>query len=183
MGYAIAEEAAKRGARVTLVSGPTAIAPPPVRLISVVSAKEMYRVVMKEAPKTDLVVMAAAVSDFRPANYLPRKLKKAGRSLTIRFIPNPDILKELGRRKRPGQILVGFAAETDHLIKNARRKIILKNLDLIVVNRIGIGGTGFESDQNEATILMSRGGKRRFPRMKKAFLAGKILDLAIIANR
>ena len=182
MGYAIAEEAGRRGAKETLVSGPTSLGSR-LKIIPVVSARDMYRAVMKEASKADLVVMAAAVSDFRPATYLPRKLKKTGRSLTVRFVPNPDILKELGRRKQPGQILVGFAAETDHLMENARRKIVSKNLNMIVVNRVGGAGSGFEGNKNQATILMKYGTAKRLPLMKKTSLASAILGYAVKAGR
>lgn len=179
MGYAIAEAAARRGAKVTLISGPTSltVSGKRIQLISAVSAKQMYRAVMKESPKADIVIMAAAVSDFRPAHFLPKKLKKTGKSLTVRFLPNPDILKELGRRKRPGQILVGFAAETDRLIENARRKMISKNLDMIVVNRVGKKGTGFESDTNRALLIPIKGDQKALPLMTKKKLAAKILDV------
>lgn len=182
MGCAIAEEAARRGAKVTLISGPTAIRSK-LKFIPVVSAREMCRVVMREASKADIVIMAAAVSDFRPAAYLPRKLKKTGKPMTVRFVPNPDILKELGRRKRPGQILAGFAAETDHLMENARRKMTSKNLDLIVVNRVGVAGSGFEDNKNRATILMKYGAVKRLPLMKKTSLASAILGCVIKADR
>lgn len=186
MGYTIAEEAARRGARVTLISGPVTSPSPllskeggkrEVRIIPVVSADDMFRAVMKQAPQADIILMAAAVSDYRPSHYAPQKLKKGKGALRITLVPNPDILKELGRRKRPGQILVGFAAETDHLEENARKKLRAKNLDLIIANRVGLSGSGFESKSNRAVLISAQGTVRRLPLMSKKKMAGLILDV------
>ncbi len=177
MGYALAEEAARRGHSVVLVSGPVTLGPPrKVRLIRIETAVEMLKVVLKEAFKADLVLMAAAVSDFRPALSLSKKFKKTGKGLTARFVPNPDILKTLGGRKKPGQLLVGFAAETDHLRRNALKKLRKKNLDLIVANTVGGPQGGFESDRNSAVLLSSSGIERKLAPMTKTRMAGKILD-------
>lgn len=180
MGHAIAEAALQKGARVTLISGPTSLSPPKVsKFIRVTSAEEMYRAVMKEAPQSDIIIMTAAVSDYRPATYSRRKIKKKGRRSTLSLLPTRDILKELGRRKKPGQILVGFAAETDHLTQNALKKLKGKNLDLIVANRVGLKKIGFESDVNRILILSSQGQRMHLPLMSKSRAASILLDLII----
>lgn len=176
MGYALAEAAHQKGYRVTLISGPSSLPTPRCRrFVRVTSAQEMYRAVMKETPSADLMIMTAAVSDYRPARYFPRKIKKTGRRLSLPLIPTADILKELGRRKRTGQVLVGFAAETDHLIRNARKKLCEKNLDLIVANRVGTAGGGFESDWNQVVLITSQGERTVLSRMSKKRLAVEIL--------
>ena len=179
MGYALAEEASRRGHVVTLVSGPSSLTPkfkgPKSRLIRVVSAEEMYRAVIKQAPKADLIIMAAAVSDYRPAKYFSKKVKKKGKGMCITLVPTKDILKELGRRKKPGQILVGFAAETDHLVQNAQKKLREKNLDFIVANYVGEKTGGFESEKNRATILTRNGKTLALPLLPKTSLACRIL--------
>lgn len=179
MGYALAEEAFRRGAKVTLVSGPVSISSSVTPIIQVTSAEEMYETVLKEASKADLIVMTAAVSDYRPNRYSAHKLKKARRNLALILVPTRDILKELGRCKRPGQVLVGFAAETNHVIENALQKIEKKNLDVIIANRVGATGTGFESDHNQAIAIFADGKKIEFPRMPKKKLASKILTLVM----
>lgn len=176
MGYALAEEAHRRGAKVTLVTGPVAIAPPPVKVIAVTTAEEMHRAVLKEAPRAGLVLMCAAVSDYRPAAFSKKKLKKTGKPMTLRLVRTKDILRELGRRKKPGQILVGFAAETDRLEAYALGKMKEKKLDAIVANRVGSGGKGFESDFNSALLLSSGKKARRLSRMTKRRMAAEILD-------
>ncbi len=184
MGYAIAEEAAQRGAKVTLISGPTSLGSRLaarsglVRLISIVSADDMYRAVMKEAPKADVVIMAAAVSDWRPAGFSPKKQKKGGR-LHVALLPTRDILKELGRRKRPGQVLVGFAAETSTLEKNARLKLRAKNLDWIAANRIGVKDQGFESDRNAVLLIPRRGRPEKIVLASKRSVASRLLDTIV----
>ncbi|HHY95339.1 MAG TPA: bifunctional phosphopantothenoylcysteine decarboxylase/phosphopantothenate--cysteine ligase CoaBC, partial [Firmicutes bacterium] len=149
MGYALARAAQERGAKVTLVSGPTALPDPPgVEVIRVVSAQDMYREVMARAEEAQLVLKAAAVGDWRPRQVYPRKLKKGmqpATGLTLELEANPDILAELGARKG-GRVLVGFAAETDDLDRNAREKLTRKNLDLLVVNDVNRPGAGFATD-------------------------------------
>jgi phosphopantothenoylcysteine decarboxylase / phosphopantothenate---cysteine ligase len=191
MGYALAAEAVSRGAQVILISGPTSLGPPPgANLVRVSSAEEMFRAALDQAPGADLVLKAAAVADYRPEQRARGKVKKEGLrgksqkerggdgAVLLRLLPTPDILEELGRRKKSGQVLVGFAAETDHLESNALRKLRKKNLDLIIANRIGREGEGFEADTNRAVVVDHRGRRVAWPLMSKEAMAGKILDLA-----
>lgn len=176
MGYSVAKAAAERGARVILVSGPTSIeAPPSVELVSVVSAREMYDEVMKYYPMCDVVVKAAAVSDYRPAHVSKEKIKKGDGNLTIILERNPDILYELGKNKGR-QILVGFAAESTNVEEYAREKLKRKNLDLIVGNDITKKGSGFSSDTNMGFIMNSEGAIEYVPKMSKYQMANLILD-------
>jgi phosphopantothenoylcysteine decarboxylase / phosphopantothenate---cysteine ligase len=198
MGYAIAAEAMARGAEVTLISGPTHLPPPPgAHLVQVTTADEMFRATLNQAPGVDLVLKAAAVADYRPEERSRGKIKKerlrrkarraAGGdgSISVRMVPTPDILEEVGRRKKPGQILVGFAAETGDLAANALRKLRRKNLDLIVANRIGTEGEGFEAETNRAIILDRDGNLTELPLMSKTEMARSILDLTerLLAGR
>lgn len=183
MGYALAEAARKAGARVTLISGPATLPRPKgTRYLLVTTAEEMYRAVMREARFADIILMAAAVCDWRPVRYIPRKVKKKGNRISLRLVRTPDILKELGRRKKPGQILVGFAAETDHLIPNALKKLKEKNLDLIVANLVGRQDGGFARDENRAVLLSAKRPPFRLAQMSKRELSSKILNF-IKANR
>jgi phosphopantothenoylcysteine decarboxylase/phosphopantothenate--cysteine ligase len=179
MGYALAAEARNRGADVVLISGPTHLHPPQgVNHISVTTAAEMHHAVRDHAGRCQIIIMAAAVSDFRPKEPSDRKVKKEGASLAITLERTEDILQGLGDA-REGQILVGFAAETDDLIRNAGEKLKKKNLDLIIANTIGLPGRGFASDINEA-VLMERGGNiSELPRMTKTELATRIMDTII----
>jgi phosphopantothenoylcysteine decarboxylase/phosphopantothenate--cysteine ligase len=179
MGYALATEARNRGADVVLISGPTNLLPPQgVNHRSVTTAAEMHRAVQDNAGRCQIVIMAAAVSDFRPKEPSERKLKKEGAPLAITLERTEDILQGLGNA-REGQVLVGFAAETDDLIRNAGDKLKKKNLDLIVANTIGLPDRGFASDMNEA-VLMERGGKvTELPCMTKAELAARIMDAIV----
>lgn len=176
MGYALAAEARNRGADVVLISGPTHLHPPQgVEHRSVMTAAEMHRMVMEYARQCQVIIMAAAVSDFRPTGPSERKIKKEGAPLAITLERTEDILQGLGD-VRERQILVGFAAETDDLIRHAGDKLKKKNLDLIVANRIGLPDSGFASDMNEA-VLIERGGKiTELHRLTKTELAGHILD-------
>lgn len=192
MGYAIAEAAVRRGAKVTLISGPTPKgaghflpskgARHLLRHISVVTADEMYRAVMKEAHDAGIVIMAAAVSDYRPVAISRHKIKKRGRRIKIALVPTRDILMELGARKRPGQILVGFAAETDHLLQNARRKLLKKNLDWIVANRVGFG-RGFESDLNRVLMIPAAEKPIGWPLCSKKKIAERLIDLIAVKTK
>ncbi len=183
MGYALAEAARAAGHRVTLISGPVVLeVPRGVRRLSVETAEEMRRVVLREAKRADLVVMAAAVADYRPVRVAPRKMKKGAAQQVLRLERTPDILAELGRRRRPSQILAGFAAETDHLLLHARAKLRAKNLDFIVANRVGRSDAGFESPNNRATLLDRAGGTRRFPLMTKKQLARRLLAAILSAT-
>ncbi len=178
MGYKLAEAARDRGAEVTLVSGPTTLSfPYGVRVIRVERALEMYEVVLKEFPRADIFISAAAVSDFRPKEYVSSKIKKENRDvLSIELTRNPDILKEVAQRKKNGQIVVGFAAETEELIKNAIKKIKEKEIDLIVANRIGEKDSGFESDTNKVTIIDKTGKINDYPLLPKDEVAELILS-------
>ncbi|MEK7283126.1 MAG: phosphopantothenoylcysteine decarboxylase [Acidobacteriota bacterium] len=183
MGFALAAEAIRRGGEVTLICGPTHLETPPgVHLVRVSTADEMFRAALNQAPGVDLVLKAAAVADYRPEVRSPGKIKKdvllADRAILLRLLPTPDILEEIGRRKKPGQVLVGFAAETGDLEANALRKLLKKNLDLIVANRIGQEGEGFEADTNRALVIDRHGKKTDLPLMPKEAMAAAILDLA-----
>lgn len=176
MGYALARAAVRRGAGVVLVSGPSAIEPPSaVRLIPVNTAAEMRRAVLEQFPECTAVIMAAAVADYRPVDASSKKLKRGKALLDIRLEPNPDILRELGRRKN-GKLLVGFAAETEELIANATRKLHEKNLDLIVANDVTQAGGGFDGDTNIATIVDRSGASDSLSLMTKDELANRIYD-------
>lgn len=160
MGYALAEAAHALGCDVTLVSGPVALAAPEgVRLIRVESAREMADAVLREAPEMGLIVMAAAVADYRPVETFAGKLKKQPGKLVLELERTEDILASLGARKVPGQILVGFAAETDALISNASGKLAKKNLDWIAANDVSRSDIGFGSPDN-AVSLLARDGRR-----------------------
>jgi len=176
MGYAMAKIAWRRGADVTLVSGPTWLdAPHGVKCKKVKSAEEMCDAVVAEYGDTDIVVMAAAVSDYRPKHFTPSKIKKGEDDVVLEMIRNPDILKKLGSAK-VHQILVGFAAETDELIENAREKLVSKNLDMIVANDVSAPQAGFRCDTNIVKILYKSGEIEELPCMSKEDLASEIWD-------
>ncbi|MDR1965776.1 MAG: bifunctional phosphopantothenoylcysteine decarboxylase/phosphopantothenate--cysteine ligase CoaBC [Synergistaceae bacterium] len=157
MGYAIASEARYRGAEVVLVSGPAALRPPSgVRLVSVTSAEEMKEACLSESPGSDVIVMAAAVGDYRARARSVQKIKRAAsRSLTLELEQNDDIARAIGERKAGGQILAGFAAETENIRENALRKLDAKNLDLVVANDVSGAETGFASDSNSVEIYLA----------------------------
>lgn len=177
MGFAIAARAAKRGAQVVLISGPVTTTPPPeVKAIQVRSAREMHQLVLKHAAKADAVIMAAAVADYRPKTVQENKIKKRDDSITIELVKNPDILADLGKRRRNGKpVLVGFALETQNLIRNARDKLREKKADLIVANEAAIG---LASDHNQATIISRKGAEPLAP-MSKLELADYIINRVI----
>jgi phosphopantothenoylcysteine decarboxylase/phosphopantothenate--cysteine ligase len=175
-GYAIAEVAAGRGADVTLVTTIGRPAPEGVEIVPVQTAAEMQEAVLSRAPASDVIVMAAAVADFRPKAPPDRKLKKHEGIPDIVLEPTHDFLVDLGRDKGPGQVLVGFAAETDDLVDNAAGKLRTKRLDLIVGNDISQPDAGFEVDTNRAVILDADGGIDTLPLLAKSDLAGVILD-------
>lgn len=176
MGYAIARAAAARGAATVLVTGPTELAPPPgVKVARVETAAEMMAAVLAEYEDCDVVVKAAAVADYRALAPAGQKIKKKDDELTLTLAKNPDILAELGRRKRD-QVLVGFAAETEELVAHAREKLERKNLDLIVANDVTLPGAGFGADTNIVKLLYRDGRAEEFGRMAKDELAGIILD-------
>lgn len=170
MGFALAVTALRRGAKVTLVSGPTAIADPPnMNVVRISTAEEMAAEVIERSPGMDVIVKAAAVSDFRPAKYSVDKLKKAGAGFTLELAENPDILKILGGKKKssPLPILVGFAAESHDFIKEGWRKLQDKNLDLLAVNDITAEDAGFGVDTNRITLLNRNGNQEKFPLLSK----------------
>jgi len=176
-GFAIADRAAYRGADVTLVSGATALTPPEgVKYIPVISARDMYDAVMSLADTQDFIIKAAAVGDYRPAEPATEKLKKQTDSLTIPLIRNPDILAELGRRKHPGQLLCGFAMETQNLLENAAEKLRRKNCDMLVANSLREEGAGFQTDTNRVILLYANGTRENLPLMTKEALADQILN-------
>ncbi|MCX6338501.1 MAG: hypothetical protein NTX71_01095 [Candidatus Aureabacteria bacterium] len=173
MGYALARTARDRGAKVILVSGPVALrAPGGVRLVRVESANEMRREVMRR--RADVVIMAAAVADYRPEKRLSRKMKKGSRQINVPMARTGDILAELGRKKG-NRILVGFAAETGALVREARRKLREKDLDMIVANDVFRPDAGFASDYNRAVIIDRDGNVTRLARMRKDALARIII--------
>lgn len=175
MGYAIAEAAHARGAHVTLISGPTAIQPPKgVDFVRIVTTQELYDAVLGHAD-ADVVIQAAAPADYRAREISPTKIKRTGDSLMIELVPNPDIAAALGARKRPGQTLVGFAAETNNVIENAQGKLKRKSLDLIVANDVTRAGAGFDVDTNIVTLIDGEGMKE-LPMMTKREVADGILD-------
>jgi len=179
MGYALAQAALNRGAEVTLVTGPVALAPlAGARMVQVKTAEEMRRETLKGFVKADLILMAAAVADFRASKPNRFKMKKGPRSLVIHFEKTPDILSEVLSNKKKGQVVVGFSAETDHLLENARAKWEKKPCDLLVANEVGGAGRGFESDQNELWVF--RKGAPKPLLLKKDLknrLAEKLFDL------
>ncbi len=176
MGYAIAEEAALRGAAVSLITAPTQLLPPAgADIIQVETAEEMRKEVLKNFEKADVVVKAAAVTDFRPSQVSKSKLKKDEKELVLKLVRNPDILEELGRLKKK-QILVGFAAESENLEDNARKKLKAKNLDLVIANDITKPGMGFGEDINEVLIIDKKGEVEKYSPMFKVALARIILD-------
>jgi len=177
MGYAVAEAARDRGAEVVLVSGPTCLkAPWGVEVVRVESALEMRQAILERYPWAKAVVMAAAVADYRPAEVLKDKEPKAEAEKTIRLVPNPDILKELGERKE-GRVLVGFAMETASGLERAQEKLRRKNLDLIALNWVNREGVGFGSPENEVVLIARDGRVLELPRMEKRQVAHRILDL------
>ncbi len=183
MGYALADEARRRGASVTLVSGPTDLhAPADVRLVRVVSAREMHAAVLEWLPESTLFIGAAAVADFRPVLEAAAKTKKQAADLHIELAHNPDVIADVADRRPSGCLVVGFAAETDDLEANAREKLGRKKLDCIVVNRIGRNGGAFASPENEVTILWP-GGEQAVPRASKADVAATILDRIALLRR
>jgi phosphopantothenoylcysteine decarboxylase/phosphopantothenate--cysteine ligase len=176
MGYAVAEEAAARGARVVLVSGPVSLAEPRgVTVIRVETAAEMRTAVLKQMPEATIVVKAAAVADYFVREPAAEKIKKIGGAISLALEPAPDILAEVGRQKG-GRLLVGFAAETGNVAAEARRKLEAKNCDMVVGNHVGREGTGFGADENEAVLVLRGGGTVEIPRAPKREVAKRIFD-------
>lgn len=182
MGYSLARSARRRGADVILVSGPCSLAPPPgVETVRVTSARQMHDAVLAHYDRADIVVMAAAVADYRPKKTMAEKVKKSGRATTLDLVANPDILKKLGSRKEQAKrpLLIGFAAESSDHFAEGERKLLQKNLDLIVINDIAGSDTGFEADTNQVSILDKEGGLEKLPLLSKDECGTRILDRVV----
>ncbi|MEO7652507.1 MAG: bifunctional phosphopantothenoylcysteine decarboxylase/phosphopantothenate--cysteine ligase CoaBC [Bryobacteraceae bacterium] len=176
MGYALAQAAERRGATVILVSGPVKIKPPMgVTVVPVETARQMRDAVFANLEPATIIIKAAAVADFHLAQVPPHKVKKTAARISMELDPTPDILSELGRKKGD-RILIGFAAETENLRQESRRKMETKNADMIVGNLVNQTGTGFESDENEVALTLRTGEFLQIPRASKLEIAGKILD-------
>ncbi|HMQ02834.1 MAG TPA: bifunctional phosphopantothenoylcysteine decarboxylase/phosphopantothenate--cysteine ligase CoaBC [Pyrinomonadaceae bacterium] len=184
MGFAVAEAASDRGAEVIVVTGVTTAAPPGgVKVVEGISAEEMHRGVMGELAEATVFIGAAAVADYRPANAANTKIKKDGRdTMSLELVKTPDILSDVSKNRKPGQIIVGFAAETNDVAAYARSKMENKGLDIVVANDITVKGAGFNSDTNIATII-TRSSETEVPLMSKRELADKILDEIVKLRR
>ncbi len=177
MGYALAKISYALGGDVTLISAPTCLRKPyGVKTIDVVSAEDMYREVIKRIEDMDIIIMNAAVADFRPEIYSGKKLKKSKEKTVVNLKPNPDILLEIGKRKKKNQIVIGFAAESEDLIENAREKMVRKNLDIIVANLLEV----FSKEKHKGVIIFSDGRMIQIPEMEKEesayFILSKLFD-------
>ncbi len=176
MGYAIAKIAANRGADVILISGPVNIpVPNHIKVINVISAKEMFEAVKKEYMNCDIIIKSAAVADYRPKFYNEDKLKKKDGELNIEFEKTDDILKYLGENKKEGQVLIGFSMETTNLIENSKEKLIKKNLDMMVANNLKDKGAGFGTDTNLVTLI-TKNENKKLPLMSKENVGDEIFD-------
>ena len=177
MGFALAEECARRGAEVTLIAGPVNVqcTMNNVQRVDVESCQQMYDAAVHAFPQMDAAILCAAVADFRPAEVADQKIKRVGQTMDIHLVPNPDIAAELGRMKREGQTLVGFALETNDEQQNAQHKLEKKNLDFIVLNSLRNEGTCFKSDENQISII-SRNAKKDYEKKAKADVARDIID-------
>lgn len=184
MGYAIAQAAQKRGAVVTLLSGPVAIeAPQDVKLVPFTTTQELLDRASELAQEQDLLIQAAAPADYRAKEIAPQKIKKqGGEPMTFTLVENPDVAATLGKTKRSGQVFVGFAAETNDVLAHARDKLARKNLDMIVANDVTRPGAGFDVDTNIVTLI-TKDGQEALPMMSKAEVAQRILDRALALRR
>lgn len=177
MGFALAEECASRGAEVTLVAGPVSLKTEHTNIhrIDVESCQQMHDAAVDAFKDCDAAILCAAVADFRPAEVATQKIKRVGESMDIHLVPNPDIAAELGRMKRDGQVLVGFALETNDEQQNAEKKLAKKNLDFIVLNSLRNEGTCFRSDENQISII-STAGRKDYEKKPKQQVAADIID-------
>ena len=182
MGFALADECARRGAEVTLIAGPVNVkcTMNNVRRVDVESCQQMYDAATQAFPDADAAILCAAVADFRPATVAEQKIKRVGENLDIHLVPNPDIAAELGKMKKNGQLLVGFALETNDEQQNAEKKLQKKNLDFIVLNSLRNEGTCFRSDENQIAIISSE-GRRDYDKKPKNEVAKDIIDY--LANK
>lgn len=185
MGFALAEAARDRGAKVTCVAGVTSVSPPRgVRIVNVISAEEMHRAVMKESSNATVIIAAAAVSDYRAKETSKTKIKKSDGELELRLERTPDILREVAKTRREGQIIVGFAAETEALLTNAREKLVSKQLDAVVANDVSKADSGFDSENNAIVILLrDQPDPIELPLMPKLEAAHRILDEVVKLRR
>jgi phosphopantothenoylcysteine decarboxylase/phosphopantothenate--cysteine ligase len=178
MGYALADAAIRRGAKVILVSGPVALEPPSgAEVVQVETAQQMHEVVVSRAAEASIVVAAAAVADFRTRDFSEQKIKRDG-AMTLDLEPTPDILAEIASQRRPAQLLIGFAAETTNVIENGRAKLRKKGIDAIVVNDVSQSGIGFDSDCNEVTMLTAH-DEIKISKAAKTKIAHRILDAVL----
>ena len=176
MGYALAKAAMLRGAQVTLVSGQTSLEPPlAVDVVPIVSAQDMYEAVERRFDDTDLLIMAAAVADYRPKEYVDQKIKKKAGGNVLELARTTDIIGTLSGRKHPGQFLCGFSMETEHMLENSRAKLEKKNLDMIVANNLRTEGAGFGTETNVVTLIRAD-GQTELPKMSKLEVSHRILD-------
>jgi phosphopantothenoylcysteine decarboxylase / phosphopantothenate---cysteine ligase len=178
MGYAIAEAALRRNARVVLISGPTTVTPPEkAKLVRIKTAEEMKAAVLKHLPEASIVIKAAAVADYRVRQTAPQKMKRRG-PLTLDLEPTADILLEIASRRTSHQVIIGFAAETEDVLENGRRKMQTKKLDAIVINDVSQPGIGFDADHNAVTIISSE-EIIEIPAVEKIEIAQRVLDVAL----
>ena len=178
MGYAVAEAALAEGHDVTLISGPTSVEPPRnANLLPVSTSDEMFEAVHRHADKCDICVLCAAVADYKPANVSSIKIKKRDAKFSLEIIPTRDILDSLGHKQDRQFVLVGFAAETDHVEENAAKKLRAKNCDIIVANDVSGADSGMESDVNEVIILFRNGEKTKISRAPKKNIARDLVKI------
>jgi phosphopantothenoylcysteine decarboxylase / phosphopantothenate---cysteine ligase len=183
MGYAVAEAAARRGAKVSLITGPTSLETPAgVERVDVRTAEEMHRAVTERFSGCSVAILAAAVADYRPVEKHTEKIKKSKESLTISLMPTTDILAEIAKMKGD-RLVVGFAAETDRVAENARKKLVAKNADLIVANDVSAEGAGFDTDTNIVTLFARDGRDLALPKLSKSEVAQRILDEVVRLRR
>jgi phosphopantothenoylcysteine decarboxylase/phosphopantothenate--cysteine ligase len=176
MGYALAKAASRRGAAVTLISGPVDLPHPSyMDVVDVTTAQQMYEAVMDRAPQADIILKAAAVADYRPATVAANKVKKTDSDLSIPLVRTRDILAELGAQKRPGQFICGFSMETENMVENSQKKLVKKNLDMIAANNLKDPGAGFAVDTNRLTLITAQGAQE-LPLLSKEQAANALLD-------
>jgi len=184
MGYALAEVGRRRGAKVILVSGPTSLdAPAGIQVERVRTTQEMADAVLCHLPEASIVVMSAAVADFRPEKYHSKKIKRAEGVPALKLKATRDILGDIARKRRPNQLVIGFAAETDHVLENAAKKLRSKRLDMIVANDVTEEGAGFDVDTNIVTMLFPDGRKKPLEKMTKLDVAGRVLDEVVMLRK
>lgn len=179
MGFALAEACAERGAEVVLIAGPVSLKTvhPSIKRINVESAEQMYQASVEQFPYADAAILCAAVADYRPETEAAQKIKREQTGeMTLHLVPNKDIAAELGKLKRPDQVLVGFALETNNELQNAQAKLQRKNLDFIVLNSLQQEGAGFQCDTNKVTIISDCGEAKEYPLKSKQKVAGDIID-------